>query len=370
MDNMNSMSSNIKIKVIGVGGAGNNSINFLYDENINENIELWAFNTDAQDLNKNKCSNKLTLGTSNLRGFGAGGDPRLGEKYATESKEEIKKILKGTDLLILTCGLGGGTGTGATPVIAKIAKEMDILTLAIVTMPFQTIEGTQKYLIAKEGLEKLKQNIDSYVLISNQKLIDSFSALPFREAFKLSNVMLKDSINLITEILYETGLTNVDFFDLRNILKNGGETLINFYKATGKNKIVRATEEALKNPLSESDIKSCSKMIIVYKFDNKVPIAAISESNEIIDNYFGNSGKIINKKIGCSVSETTDKEDMFLVGIIASEINKNLQNGIDTGLINPNYQSSFQMNEISNDSNQNNEKNSDNNLDAPNFIGN
>lgn len=311
--------SNVKLKVIGVGGAGNNAINLLIDNNI-ENVELWVANTDTQDLNKSKCPNKLALGKSVSRGFGAGGDPELGRQYALSSTDEIKTVLQGCDILVLSAGLGGGTGTGATPVIAQIAKEMNILTVAIVTTPFVTMEGRNKYDIALRGLEELKRSVDSYVVISNEKLVETYSSLPFMDALKLSNNTLKNAIMMIRDVLYETWHLNIDFNDLKRVFEYSGESIIGWAKATGKNKIEKAVQNAVQSPLFNHEINNFCKVIVIYSFDKRTSINDVQKASDQIFKLLGNRNMIMHKMGIVQVPED-DREDFFSVGIIASRIN-------------------------------------------------
>lgn len=319
----------VRLKVIGVGGAGNNSLNHLYNDKFKENIEYWAFNTDKQALFKNKCTNKLALG-NDQRGFGTGGDPKKGEQAANESTDKIREILANTDMLILTAGFGGGTGTGATPVICKIAKELGILTLAIVNTPYN-YEGKEKERIAYAGIEELKKYVDSYVLVSNQKMCEIYADINFIDANKASNVILKNAIDIIYEILYKPIDINIDFNDLKNVLTNGKEAIITYHKSSGKDKILKATTGALTNQLFDNDIKSCSKMLVCFSFDSKVTMAAINEATNEINKAFGAKSDLIQKKIGVSVNASDDRADFFATSIIATGINDESQ--IHSGLI-------------------------------------
>ncbi|WP_051590862.1 cell division protein FtsZ [Mycoplasmopsis felifaucium] len=323
-DENNSCSYGIKLKVVGVGGAGNNSINFLLNEPL-DNIDYFVVNTDHQALSISKCENKLLLGSGINKGCGTGNDPEMGKQMAIDSTEDIKTMLSGTDLLILCAGFGGGTGTGATPVIAKIAKELNILTIAVVTNPFETFEGTTKKVVAAKGINELKKYVDSYIIVSNQKLLDNYKHLPFMEALKYSNVILQNTIKIIYDILFEKSCLNIDLNDLRNVFKNGNEAIVGYCKDSSKDKVKNATQKALKNPLFESDIKTCTKMLVNFKFDSKVPLEAIQVANAEIDKVFDNRSNSIQKKIGVMIDQSNDKNDYFEVGIIASGLNDDEQ---------------------------------------------
>lgn len=318
---LNAEDLEVKLKVIGVGGAGNNAINLMLDENL-PNVELLVANSDRQDLVKSLCPNKILLGDS-TRGFGAGGDPKVGRECALESIKEIQKSLENTDIVIISAGLGGGTGTGAAPVIAEAAKKMGILTVAVVTTPFELIEGKHKSLIAQEGLKKLSEVVDSYIVISNQKLVENYRNLPVQEAFKVSNYTLKNSIKIIRDIIFETGFINLDFNDLRQVLLDGKETIIRIGNGFGKDRAIKAVDDALMTPLFQSEIKNCQKVAILFQCDKRASLDDIETAKNRIDEYLANNLEA-QTFIGLQYIDTQDREEIFRISIIASNLNANV----------------------------------------------
>lgn len=316
MNTENETEHNIRLKVIGLGGAGNNAINLMLDENL-PNVKLYVANTDSQDLVKSKCDNKIILGKT---GFGAGGDPEKGRQCALESIDAIRETLKDTDILIISAGLGGGTGTGAAPVFAQAAKEMGIITLAIVSTPFN-LEGKRKLLLAEQGLDILKQYVDSYVVLSNQKLVDIYHSFPIKETFKCANQTLKNTIQIIHNVIYETGYMNIDFNDLRQVLSNGGESIISLAQASGKDRALKAVEDAIYSPIFRTQIKTCDKIAIIFRCDKKTSFDEIQAASNLIEEQLA-LNENAEKFLGIQYVETSDKQDFFQVNIIASNINK------------------------------------------------
>jgi cell division protein FtsZ len=249
-----------KIRVVGVGGAGCNTINRIRELGI-EGAELIAVNTDAQDLLATKADKKILIGKKLTRGLGAGSNPKIGEQAAREQEDEIKKALEGTDLLFLTAGLGGGTGSGAAPVIAELAKKMDILTIAVVTLPFK-LEGAHRWQNAMEALAKIEGNVDALIVIPNDKLLEIAPNLPINLAFKLADEILANAIKNLTEVINKTGLVNIDFADIRTIIKDSGYSLIGFGEADGNDRAKRAVEQALNNPLIDADPKGAERALL------------------------------------------------------------------------------------------------------------
>lgn len=307
----------INMKVIGIGGAGNNAINLIISEKENWNdVELFVANTDSQDLAKSACNNKIFLGSS-TRGLGAGNDPNIGAQCANESLSEIQKVVANTDIVVIATGLGGGTGTGASPIIAKAAKDAGALTIAIVTTPFK-LEGKNKSLIANKGLDLLKKNVDAFIVLSNQKLISLYNKLPIIDAFRVANITLKQSIKAIHDTIFKTGYINVDFNDLRRILVNGKESIISIGTAHGKERSKKAIQEAFSAPLFEKEIKGAGKMIVLFQCDKHTNLEEIESASDMIDELIYLDADNIEKIIGFQLLE--DQEDFFQVNIIASNI--------------------------------------------------
>ncbi len=240
------------IKVVGTGGAGNNTINRLMEIGV-KNVETIAVNTDAQDLLYAIANKKILIGKTITNGLGAGSDPEIGEESAKENLEDVKSTLAGSDMVFVTCGLGGGTGSGSAPVIAEIARGSGALTIAIVTIPFSE-EGVLRWKNAQYGLERLRKAADTVIVIQNDKLWEIAPEIPLNDAFKLSDEILVNGVMGITELVTEKGLVNLDFADVRTIMQNGGTALIGLGESDSANRAVEAVEIALQNPLVDLDI--------------------------------------------------------------------------------------------------------------------
>jgi cell division protein FtsZ len=248
------------IKVVGTGGAGNNTINRMTEVGI-MGAETIACNTDAQDLLYTTADKKVLLGKELTGGLGAGSIPKIGEESARESEHEIKDALQGSDMVFVTCGLGGGTGTGSAPVIAEIAKKMGALTVAIVTMPF-SMEGNRRYENALIGLEKLENIVDTLIVIPNDKLIELAPDLPIQTAFKVADEILTNAVKGIAELVTKAGLVNLDFADIRAVMGKGGVALIGVGESDSENRAQEAVEKAVNNPLLDVDISGANGALI------------------------------------------------------------------------------------------------------------
>jgi cell division protein FtsZ len=252
------------IKVVGVGGAGCNTVTRLSEMGI-EGAETVTMNTDAQDLLYAVSDKKALLGAELTGGLGAGSDPTVGESSAKESLDEIATALQGSDLTFITCGLGGGTGSGAAPVIAEVAKDSGSVTVAVVTLPF-TVEGKTRWQNAEEGLAKLRKNTDTVIVIPNDKLLSIVPDLPLNAAFKVSDELLSNSLKGTTEMVTKPGLVNLDFADLRTVLSNGGTAVIGMGESTSEtfseNRAIEAIEEALQSPLLDIDVTSADRALV------------------------------------------------------------------------------------------------------------
>ena len=248
------------IKVIGAGGAGNNTINRMTEVGI-IGAETIAVNTDAQDLLYTTADKKLLIGREVTHGLGAGSNPKVGEEAAKESEHEIKEALTPADMVFITCGLGGGTGTGAAPVIADTAKKIGALTVAIVTMPF-SMEGNRRYENAIMGLEKLETLVDTLIVIPNDKLLELAPDLPIQTAFKVADEILTNSVKGIAELVTKAGLINLDFADIRTVMGNAGVALIGVGESDSENRSIEAVEKAIQNPLLDVDISGASGALI------------------------------------------------------------------------------------------------------------
>lgn len=249
-----------KIKVIGIGGGGNNSLNRMREIGI-KGGELIAINTDAQDLLYTNADVKILIGKELTQGLGAGSNPKVGEEAAKESEMEIRKRLSGSDMIFITCGLGGGTGTGAAPFIAGLAKKQGALTIGVVTLPF-TIEGKKRIENAMNGLERLEAVVDTLIVIPNDKLLELAPDLPLQTSFKIADEILTNAVKGVTELVTTTGLVNLDFADIKAVMTNGGVSLIGMGEADSQNRALESIEKAIKNPLLDVDISGATGALI------------------------------------------------------------------------------------------------------------
>ncbi len=267
-----------KILVVGVGGAGNNAVTRLNDSGIIGAITLAA-NTDAQQLLYSRSHKKLLLGRELCRGLGAGNDPQIGAQAADESSETIKGILSQVDMCFIVCGLGGGTGTGAAPVIARIAKNLGVLTVSVCTLPFE-VEGRNKALNAREGLKRLYESSDTTIVVPNEKLIDIAPNLSLKEAFLVADEILIRAVKGVTEIINRSGEVNVDFADVRRVLGEGGAAIIGLGESdSSEDRAKEAVEDALNNPLLEVDIRTAKSVLLNITGGNDLNL---SQTEEVI----------------------------------------------------------------------------------------
>ncbi|MBS3131396.1 cell division protein FtsZ [Candidatus Woesearchaeota archaeon] len=248
------------IKVIGAGGSGNNTIQRISEVGI-VGAETIAINTDAQDLLYTTSNKKILIGRETTRGMGAGSDPRMGEEAARENEADIKKALQGADMVFITCGLGGGTGTGSAPVIAEVSKKLGCLTVGVVTLPF-SMEGNRRFENAIIGLERLEKTVDTLIVIPNDKLLELAPDLPLHTAFKVADEILTNAVKGIAELITKTGLVNLDFADIRAVMKEGGVALIGVGESDTANRAQEAVEKAINNPLLDADISGANGALI------------------------------------------------------------------------------------------------------------
>ena len=251
----------VSIKVIGVGGAGNNVVNRMIAAGVG-GVEFVVVNTDKQDLNKSNCRNKIQIGEKLTGGMGAGSKPEIGQKSAEESKAAISKILEGTDMVFITAGMGGGTGTGAAPIVADIAKEMGILTVGVVTKPFN-FEGRRRMMQAEKGIEELRTRVDSLVIIPNERLkFATDQKITFQNAFEIADDVLRQAVQSISDLIKNTGFINLDFADVTAIMKDAGLAHMGVGRAAGKGKAEEAARLAISSPLLETSIKGARGILI------------------------------------------------------------------------------------------------------------
>ncbi len=301
-----------KIKVIGVGGAGNNAVNRMIDENI-ANVEFYVMNTDKQALSTSKARNRLVLGKDKYRGLGAGGDPRIGQQAAEESEEEIRACIKGADMVFIAAGEGGGTGTGASPIVARIAREEGALTVAIVTRPF-SFEGKRRISQAVEGLTRLKEHVDAIIIVSNDKLLMMSGQNSVFSAFAESDKVLAQSVKTVSDLILLPGLINLDFADIKSTLKDAGVALIGFGIGKGPNKVHDAASTAISSPLLEASIKGANSAIISVTCGQNVSLfEAQDAANEICEA----AGVDLDMKFGVNLN--TQLTDEIIISVIATD---------------------------------------------------
>ena len=267
-----------KIKVIGCGGAGNNTINRISEVGI-KGIQTIAINTDAQDLLYTTADKKILIGREITRGLGAGSNPKIGEAAAKENEHDLKKAMEGADLVFITCGLGGGTGTGSAPFIAQLAKKMGLLSIAIVTIPFN-MEGNSRYENAINGLERLEQSINTLIVIPNEKLLELAPNLPLQTAFKVADEILTNAVKGIAELVTKAGLVNLDFADVKAIMSEGGVALIGVGESDAENRAKDSVQKALENPLIDVDISNATGALINISGGENL---TLDESRQIVD---------------------------------------------------------------------------------------
>jgi cell division protein FtsZ len=301
------------IKVIGVGGGGGNAVNHMIDGNI-DGVEFICANTDAQALRKLNIGTIIQLGVELTKGLGAGTNPEIGRQAAEENKERIKEVLQGADMVFLTAGMGGGTGTGAIPVIASIAKEMGILTVAVVTKPF-LFEGKKKQAVAERGIIELEKYVDSLITIPNQKLLPVLgNNVSLADAFKAANDVLLDAVQGITELIVHPGMINVDFADVRTVMSGMGAAIMGTGTASGENRAREAAEKAIACPLLEDINLQGARGILVNISASNMSMAEFSEVGNIVHE-FASEDAII--KIGTAI-DSSGSEDEIKVTVVAT----------------------------------------------------
>ncbi len=306
-----------KIKVVGIGGGGGNTLSRMREIGI-KGGEMIAVNTDAQDLLYSNADYKILIGKELTQGLGAGSNPKIGEEAAKESESEIKKRLAGCDMIFITCGLGGGTGTGAAPVIADIAKKLGALTIGVVTMPF-TIEGKKRIENAIYGLERMESIVDTLIVIPNDKLLEIAPELPLHTAFKVADEILTNSVKGITELVTKAGLVNLDFADIKAVMKDGGVSLIGLGESDTDERATAAVEKALQNPLLDVDISQATGALV-----NIIggPDLSLDEARKIIEQ-IGNKLSEDAKMIwGAQISEDMEKSIRVLLIITGVRSNQ------------------------------------------------
>jgi cell division protein FtsZ len=306
------------IKVIGTGGGGNNTIQRISEVGI-IGAETIAVNTDAQDLLYTNANKKILIGRELTKGHGAGSEPRLGEEAARETEQEIKKTLQGSDMVFITCGLGGGTGTGSAPVLAEISKKVGALTVGIVTLPFN-MEGQRRYENAVMGLEKMEQIVDTLIVIPNEKLLEFAPDLPLHTAFKVADEILTNAVKGLAELVTKAGLVNLDFADIRAVMKGGGVALIGVGESDTENRAVEAVEKAVNNPLLDVDISGANGALINVVGGEDMTLDEARKVVETVSEKLDENARII---WGAQISkdmEKTIRTMLIVTGVKSSQI--------------------------------------------------
>ena len=318
-----------KIKVIGVGGAGNNAVNRMVEMGVN-GVEFIAVNTDRQSLALSKAATKIQIGEKLTRCLGAGGDPNIGEKAAEESKEDIANALKGSDMVFVTAGMGGGTGTGAAPVVAQIAKEMGILTVGVVTKPF-TFEGKRRMQSAERGVANLKERVDTLVAIPNDRLLQvSERKTSMIEAFTMSDEVLRQGVQGISDLIAVPGLINLDFADVKTIMYDTCMAHMGIGRATGENRAEDAAKQAINSPLLESSIEGARGVLLNITGGKDLGIFEVNTAAELVQKSIDPEaniifGAVIDENMGDEISVTViatgfDKDRVPLSSVMVDKV--------------------------------------------------
>ena len=307
-----------KIKVIGIGGGGNNSLSRMREIGI-KGGEMIAVNTDAQDLLYTNADQKILIGKELTQGLGAGSNPKIGQEAAKESESEIKKKLSGADMVFITCGLGGGTGTGAAPVIAGISKKQGSLTIGVVTLPF-TIEGNKRIENAMDGLERMQSSVDTLIVIPNDKLLELAPDLPLHTAFKIADEILTNAVKGVTELVTTSGLVNLDFADIKTVMVDGGVSLIGMGESDTDVRASESIHKALQNPLLDADISNATGALVNIVGGPDMTLDECKQIMEIIGEKISHDAKLI---WGAQISPDMEKSIRVLIivtGVKSSQI--------------------------------------------------
>lgn len=301
-----------QIKVIGVGGGGNNAVNRMVDAQL-KGVEFIAVNTDKQALYTSKAEYKIQIGEKLTRGLGAGANPEVGKRAAEESKDEIVKLLQGADMVFVTAGMGGGTGTGAAPVVAQLAKEMGILTVGVVTKPF-AFEGKIRMKNAESGIAELKSRVDTLITIPNDRLLQIVQKnTSMLDAFSIADDVLKQGIQSISDLIAVPGLINLDFADVKSIMKEKGLAHMGIGSASGENRAIDAARQAIQSPLLETSIKGAKGVLLNITGGSNLGLFEINEASSLVQESCDSEANII---FGASIRE--DLGDEIMITVIAT----------------------------------------------------
>ena len=358
-NNITMMDGTATIKVIGVGGAGNNAVNRMIDAGI-KGVDFIAVNTDRQALQTSKAGTKIQIGEKITRGLGAGANPDIGAQSAEESKAEVAEVLRGADMVFVTAGMGGGTGTGAAPIVAQAAKEMGILTIGVVTKPF-TFEGKKRLSQAERGIESLKGKVDTLVVIPNDKLLQIIDRkTSIIEAFKMADDILRQGVQGISDLIAIPGLVNLDFADVKTIMLNQGMAHMGVGTATGENRAEDAAKEAIQSPLLETSIEGAKGVIINITGGEDLGLHEVNTAAELVQRSVDPEANII---FG-TVTDTTMMDEIKIT-VIATGFEKNepiTSIGVDN-IVSKTWEKKINSIPSSTDSSS-----SQNDLDIPSFL--
>ncbi|RAL26019.1 cell division protein FtsZ [Thermoflavimicrobium daqui] len=308
-----------QIKVIGVGGGGSNAVNRMIEAGV-QGVEFIAVNTDAQALNRSKAPVKLQIGEKLTRGLGAGAKPEIGKKAAEESREQIENVLKGADMVFVTAGMGGGTGTGAAPEIAAIARDLGSLTVGVVTKPF-TFEGRKRALQADQGVQALKENVDTLIIIPNDRLLEIVDKnTPLLESFREADNVLRQGVQGISDLIAVPGLINLDFADVKTIMTERGSALMGIGQATGENRAAEAAKKAICSPLLETSINGARGVLMNITGGINLSLFEVNEAADIVTQA---SHPEVNMIFGAVINE--ELKDEIYVTVIATGFDENQQ---------------------------------------------
>ena len=305
------------IKVVGVGGAGNNGVNRMVENGL-KSVEFISVNTDRQQLNVSKANKKIQIGEKLTRGLGAGANPEVGKCSAEESKTEIAEALKGADMVFVTAGMGGGTGTGAAPIVAEVSKEMGILTVGVVTKPFP-FEGKRRMMQAESGIEELRQNVDTLIIIPNEKLLQVVEKqTSIMDAFKMSDDVLRQGVQGISDLITIPGLVNLDFADVKTIMLDAGVAHIGIGRASGEHRAQEAARQAIHSPLLETSIEGAGGVLLNVTGGKDLCLLEISEAADLVQKSVDPDANII---FGAVIDEKLENE--IVITVIATGFEKN-----------------------------------------------
>ncbi|KAF1303250.1 cell division protein FtsZ [Enterococcus saccharolyticus] len=310
----NNINDGAVIKVIGVGGGGGNAVNRMIEENV-KGVEFITVNTDVQALKNSKAETVIQLGPKYTRGLGAGSQPEVGQKAAEESEELIRESLEGADMVFITAGMGGGTGTGAAPIVANIAKTLGALTVGVVTRPF-TFEGPKRGRFAAEGIAKLKENVDTLLIISNNRLLEVVDKkTPMLEAFREADNVLRQGVQGISDLITAPGYVNLDFADVKTVMENQGTALMGIGVASGEERVIEATKKAISSPLLETSIDGAEQVLLNITGGLDMTLFEAQDASDIVA---GAAAGDVNIILGTSINE--ELGDEIRVTVIATGI--------------------------------------------------